>query len=204
MNDLWGWKSNGDITLNGRDVGRSKDQAQRLVDCANACAGMDDPAAEIVSLRDDLEYARQNFANASARAGEHLIEIAKLRAEVEKLNKRAEVDWDRNSALTAENKKLRAEVEQRKRLQPMMDGSPVSQGALNALVDQRDALRVDVEVWKRVASEQAKLHDKSASEVERLRGALMEIRTHARNCGFEWIDMRIVHDLARAALEGGE
>lgn len=57
--------------------------AQRIVACVNACAGMDDPAAEILKLRENEAIVTSLCASAEISIGHHALlraENARLRA----------------------------------------------------------------------------------------------------------------------------
>lgn len=58
---LWAWQS----------IGRRRADAARIVACVNACAGMDDPAAEIAAMKADIETLVE-AANVEATENERL------------------------------------------------------------------------------------------------------------------------------------
>jgi hypothetical protein len=70
------WSSNRSLVFFPDDIGGfdirncplPEGTARRIVDCVNACAGMDDPAAEIAALRTQLADATRKLEEASKDA----------------------------------------------------------------------------------------------------------------------------------------
>ena len=120
------------------DKGRSRifvarcdcpEDAKRIADCINACAGMDDPAAEIDKLKLQVESLDVDNDRLREMQTQNLAEIADLIADHKTLGK---VSMD----IAIENRKLRADsLKLRANQQVLVD-------ALVSLMDWEEEIRV--------------------------------------------------------------
>lgn len=131
-------------------------------------------------------------------------EIADRPGQFYRLNAIADEFAAEIEALQAEIERLRAEVERLKSMTAVTMGVGSGDGSLfvhgdfdsikaaQAIVLERDALRAEVERWKRINAEQVKLHVKAEIRAERLAEAL-------ETC-LEMEERPKVIELAKAAL----